>query len=163
LAKFLDHIEEYLLIILFPIMTLVVFAATISRYFKLVPMPWSEELARYIMVWMAYIGASLGVKRNAHLGVEALVNLLPRRLRVAADVLRVLVIVVFSIAIASYSYKIIIHQININQTSPALFIPIWVAYLAVPVGCLMMSARAIQGAVLAMGRARTRECGVKKP
>ncbi|QNB47922.1 TRAP transporter small permease subunit [Thermanaerosceptrum fracticalcis] len=145
LAKFFDRIEEYLLIILFPIMTIVVFAATVSRYFQLVPMPWSEELARYIMVWMAYIGASLGVKRNAHLGVEVVVNLLPSGLKKIADIIRVAIVVLFSALIVYFSYKIIMHQINIKQTSPALFMPIWIAYLAVPVGCLMMSVRLIQG------------------
>lgn len=144
MSKVFDRLEEYLLIILFPLMTIIVFASTMTRYLKLGSMPWSEELARYIMVWMAYIGASLGVKRNAHLGVEVVVNLLPENIKKYAGILRVGIILLFNILVIKFSYKIIMHQINIEQTSPAMAIPIWVAYLAVPVGAFMMCIRAIQ-------------------
>lgn len=126
-------------------MTIVVFAATMSRYFNLVSMPWSEELARYIMVWMAYIGASLGIKRNAHLGVEVVMNKLPKKFKAYSDLLRAGIILLFNVLIIYFSYKIISHQIKIGQTSPALFMPIWLAYLAVPVGTFMMSVRVLQG------------------
>ncbi|MCY6484131.1 TRAP transporter small permease [Clostridium aestuarii] len=144
MVRFFDRIEEYILIILFPLMTLIVFAATVSRYLNLVSMPWSEELARYIMAWMAYIGASLGVKRSAHLGVEVIVNLFPERLKKFAGILRVVIILLFNVLVIMFSYKIIMHQIKIEQLSPAMGIPIWVAYLSVPVGSFMMCIRSIQ-------------------
>ena len=81
LAHWFDHLEEYLLILLFPILVIVVFVATGMRYLTVHSLPWSEELARYTMVWMAYLGASLGIKRNAHLGVAVVVNALPDRLK----------------------------------------------------------------------------------
>jgi C4-dicarboxylate transporter DctQ subunit len=144
LRKFFDHIEEYMLIILLPLMVVLVFTATMSRYFQLFPMPWSEELARYIMVWLAYIGASLGIKRGAHLGIDVLVNALPSKLRPLLVFLRLAIILIFAVLILFYAYQIISHQQRIGQTSPALLIPIWWAYLAVPVGCLMIGVRSIQ-------------------
>lgn len=144
MKKFLNNFEEYCLIVLFPIMTLVVFIATVGRYLQLYSLPWSEEMSRYIMVWMAYIGASVGIKRNAHLGVEALINTLPQKIQKAAVYVRVAIILVFNILIIYYSYQIISHQIKIQQTSPALFIPIWIAYFAVPFGMFLMAVRLIQ-------------------
>ncbi len=148
MAKFFDHLEEYMLIILFPLMTIIVFVATMVRYFQLGSIPWSEELARYIMVWLAYIGASLGIKRNAHLGVEVVVNMLPKQFAKFMNLFRAAVIILFNVLIIYFSYKIIMHQIAIKQTSPALFIPIWLAYLAVPFGAFLMSIRVIQSVLL---------------
>lgn len=144
MKKFLNNFEEYCLMILFPIMTSVVFIATIGRYLQLFSLPWSEELSRYIMVWMAYLGASVGIKRNAHLGVEVLINMLPKKIQRAAAYVRVVIIIIFNSLIIYYSFQIISHQIRIQQTSPALFIPIWIAYLAVPFGMFLMGVRLIQ-------------------
>jgi len=44
----------------------------ISRFVLRDSLSWSEELARYLMVWATFIGASIGVKRGSHVGVEAL-------------------------------------------------------------------------------------------
>ncbi|NLK18461.1 MAG: TRAP transporter small permease subunit, partial [Synergistaceae bacterium] len=70
MRKLLDNFEEYALLLLFPLMVAVVFVATMARYFNLFPMFWGEEVARYIMVFMAYIGAGLAMKRGAHVGVS---------------------------------------------------------------------------------------------
>lgn len=125
-------------------MTIIVFISTMFRYFKLGSIPWSEELARYLMVWIAYIGASLGIKRNAHLGVEIVVNMLPEKLKIVSQYIRVAIILTFNFLIIIFSYKIMNHQINMGQLSPALAMPIWVAYLAIPVGSLLMIIRSIQ-------------------
>ncbi|GMQ57635.1 hypothetical protein AN1V17_20300 [Vallitalea sediminicola] len=144
MRKILNNLEEYILIIIFPIMTITVFISTIFRYFKLGAIPWSEELARYLMIWIAYIGASLGIKKNAHLGVEIVVNKLPKKLKAASKYLRIAIILMFNFLIITFSFKIINHQMNIGQLSPALAIPIWYAYLAIPVGALLMIIRSIQ-------------------
>ncbi|WHH61570.1 TRAP transporter small permease [Petroclostridium sp. X23] len=144
MKKILDNIEEYLLIFLFPIMTVIVFIATATRYLKLGAIPWSEELARYIMIWMAYIGAGLAVKKNAHLGVEAFVSLMPASVVKYLSKLRIAILILFNGMVIYFSFKIMIHQMNIGQTSPALQIPIWVAYLAMPTGALLMCIRTIQ-------------------
>lgn len=144
MKKILNNLEEYILIMLFPIMTIIVFISTMFRYFKLGAIPWSEELARYLMVWIAYIGASLGIKRNAHLGVEIVVNKLPEKLKIVSQYIRVAIILIFNLLIIIFSYRIMKHQINMGQISPALAIPIWMAYLAIPVGALLMFIRSIQ-------------------
>ncbi len=68
MRKIADNFEEYALLLLFPLMVAVVFTATLARYLNLFPMFWGEEVARYIMVFMAYIGAGLGMREGAHVG-----------------------------------------------------------------------------------------------
>lgn len=142
--KIFDRIEEYILVVLFPLMVLTVFIATCVRYLTTISIPWGEELARYSMVWIGYIGASLGIKRNAHIGVEVLVSLLPAHIRRLFDYLRTGIIIFFNVLIAYYAFQIIQSQIATEQVSPALQIPIWVAYGAIPVGMLLMTVRCLQ-------------------
>ena len=144
MPRWLDNIEEYILLVLFPLMVIVVFVATCVRYLTVMSLPWAEEVARYSMVWIAYIGASLGIKRNAHLGVEAVLLLLPQGTRKYFDYLRYLIIILFNFLIAYYTFQIIQSQISTEQVSPSLRIPMWFAYGAVPVGAVLMAWRCIQ-------------------
>ena len=144
MPRWLDNIEEYILLVLFPLMVIVVFVATCVRYLTVMSLPWAEEVARYSMVWIAYIGASLGIKRNAHLGVEAVLLMLPQGTRKYFDYLRYLIIILFNVLIAYYTFQIIQSQISTEQVSPSLRIPMWFAYGAVPVGAVLMAWRCIQ-------------------
>lgn len=144
MPRWLDNIEEYLLLVLFPLMVIVVFVATCVRYLTVMSLSWAEEVARYSMVWIAYIGASLGVKRNAHLGVEAVLLLLPKGSRKFFDYLRYLIIILFNLLIAYYTFQIIQSQVSTEQVSPSLRIPMWFAYGAIPVGSLLMAWRCCQ-------------------
>lgn len=144
MSRRLNSIEEYILIVLFPLMVITVFVATCVRYLTTFSIPWAEEFARYCMVWIGYIGASLGIKRNSHLGVEVLVNMLPEQVRRIFDYLRYIIIILFNMMIAYYAFQIIQSQIYTEQVSPALRIPIWFAYGAIPVGMTLMTIRCLQ-------------------
>jgi C4-dicarboxylate transporter DctQ subunit len=143
-VSFFNKIEEYILIVLVPVMVIIIFIATGIRYLTTSSLPWAEELARYSMVWIGYIGASLGMKRNAHIGVSAFVGVLPKRWRPYLDFLRFVLIVLFNLLIAFFALQIIKSQVATEQVSPALRIPIWVAYGAIPVGMVLMTVRAFQ-------------------
>lgn len=144
MPRWLDNIEEYILMVLFPLMVLVVFAATCIRYLTVMSLPWAEEVARYSMVWIAYIGASLGIKRNSHLGVEAVLLLFPAKTRIYFDYLRYAIIILFNILIAYFMFQILQSQFATEQVSPSLRIPMYFAYGAVPVGAILMAWRCVQ-------------------
>jgi len=136
--------EEVILIILFPIMVVTIFVATMVRYLTTLSLVWAEELARYCMVWIGFLGASLGIQQNAHIGVEAFVSRLPDKWKPHLQVFRTGVIILFNLLILIFSLQIIWSQIQTGQVSPALQIPISFAYAAIPVGMLLMSLRGIQ-------------------
>lgn len=144
MPRWLDNIEEYILMVLFPLMVVVVFVATCIRYLTVMSLPWAEEVARYSMVWIAYIGASLGIKRNSHLGVEAALLLFPPKARVFFDYLRYVLIILFNVLTAYFMFQIIQSQISTEQVSPSLRIPMYFAYGAVPVGAVLMALRCVQ-------------------
>ncbi|MDA3951569.1 MAG: TRAP transporter small permease [Spirochaeta sp.] len=148
--KKLDRFEEGVLLVLFPAMVIVVFVATVARYLNLFPMFWGEELARYIMVYLAYTGAGLAMKTGSHISISFLVDRIAnRKIRMVFDVMRLLVLLFFTFSIVLMMLNIIQRLIAMNQTSPAMFIPIWTMYAAVPYGMILVSIRAMQGFVIA--------------
>jgi C4-dicarboxylate transporter DctQ subunit len=147
--KILDNIEEYAMLVLLPAMVVVVLLATLARYTGLFPMFWGEELARYIMVFVAYIGMSLAMKRGAHIGVTFITDQFTHPAAVAFfKILRLLVVLAFCGVITWFLSRIIANQMSSGQTSPSLWIPIWIPYAAVPLGMVLMAWRAIEAFVI---------------
>lgn len=63
-------VEDYLALLIFWALALDVFAQFFSRYVLGSSLTWTEEVARYLLVSLAFIGAARGVRRNSHIAVE---------------------------------------------------------------------------------------------
>lgn len=143
-SKIFNNIEEYLVVVLLFVMTVVVFWQVICRFVLKASLPWSEELSRYILVWASFLGASIGVKRGAHIGVEAFTMILPEKLKKVVEYFSIILCIIFCLIVFNESLSIIQKQIITNQVSPAMRIPIWWAYAAIPTGMLLMAIRFVQ-------------------
>ena len=119
----------------------VTFWGVISRFILNNASPWAEEAARYLSIWAAFIGASLGVRRGAHIGVEAFVMILPEKARQYFNIVISIICIGFCGAIAYIGYDYTLRLAATGQLSPAMRIPIVWAYSAVPLGCLLMTLR----------------------
>ncbi len=86
--------EDWLSFAIFWVLAWVVFYQVFTRYFLAEPAGWTEEIARYLLVAVVFIGASISVRKNNHIQVDAFYRYMPRRFaRVCAtlvDVLRCL-------------------------------------------------------------------------
>jgi tripartite ATP-independent transporter DctM subunit len=65
---------ELIISILIVLMVGIVSIQVINRYFLNNPLPWTEELARILFVWITFLGALLGLRTNAHINVNSFVN-----------------------------------------------------------------------------------------
>ena len=145
MRNFFAHFEEYVILVLFPFMVAVVLLATIGRYSQLYSMFWSEELARYTMVYLGYVGIALAMKRRAHIGVTVLVDMARSKSAKRCILLvQTVIILAFCIIISIFLFGLISKQAAIGQTSPALELPIWVPYAGVPLGMTLLGIRACQ-------------------
>ncbi|CAK7066283.1 MAG: hypothetical protein DELT_01648 [Desulfovibrio sp.] len=142
--KHLDKIEEYIMMVTFPLMLVVVLAATFTRFFSLFSMSWGEELARYLMIWLGFAGISYGFKKNAHLGLSFVVDRFPPDTRRILFIIRALLIILFGALIAWFSFFIISKQFRFNQISPSMHLPMWTVYLAVFTGGTLTVVRTVQ-------------------
>lgn len=142
--KHLDKVEEYIMLVTFPVMLITVLGATFTRFFNLFSMPWGDELARYLMIWLGFAGIGYGFKKNAHLGLGFVVDKCPPTLRKILVLVRVLIIILFGVLVSWFTYKILGRQFAFHQVSPSLNVPMWSAYLAVFVGGVLTVVRSVQ-------------------
>ena len=139
-----DKLEAVLCIILLSVMTVVVFIQVIMRYVVQDALAWSEELSRYLFVWLIYLGIPLGAKHMKHIKIEAPLSLFPRKARKYVVILGDIIFLAFCVIIAVTTYTLVLKQSASGQTSPAMGIPMWIVYLAPCVGFALTSIRQIQ-------------------
>jgi TRAP-type C4-dicarboxylate transport system permease small subunit len=110
-----------------------------SRFVLAEPSRWTEELATFLLTWVALLGAAVGFSRQQHLGVDVLVNLLdPAARRLVAIVVQFLILL-FSCAVMLWGgYVLVSETLSSGQTTPALGLRMGYVYLAVPISGLFI-------------------------
>lgn len=136
ITKKVNGIFDHFLNILLAVMVVVVFAQVIFRFVLEAPLPWSEEVARYTMVWITFLGAALAIEKLAHPKVEVFVNLLPIRIRVPVHILAILLSCVFYLIIVYYGSQFVTS--SIMQPSAVMRIPMGYVYTVIPVSGLLL-------------------------
>ena len=154
--KFLDHLEEWFIAFLMAAATLVIFVAVIHRYASGLPIPvvqdfllrlntsWAQELTIYLFVWMAKFGAAYGVRTGIHVGVDVLINRLNTPLKKKFILFGLLAGASFTGIIAALGADFVYELSGTSSTSEVLELPIWIVYLAIPLGSCLMCFRFLQ-------------------
>ncbi len=96
MSGFVDKIEENLIALLLALMTIISFANVIARYGFNSNILWALEFSLYCFAWLVLLGASYAVKKNAHLGVDVLINLFSEPVRRIFGLVAVASCIVFS-------------------------------------------------------------------
>jgi len=134
--KLLNNFEGYVAAILLAVMCVVVFLQVVFRFIIKSSLPWSEELSRYLTVYITFFGAAYGIQKGAHLGIEAVTLLLPVKVRRLLNIFVQAGSLAVCALIAKYGIDIVISQMGTGQVSPAMRVPMWMIYMAVPVGMI---------------------------
>lgn len=100
----IDHIEESVIAVLLGLMTLLTFANVVARYVFNTNILWALELTVFMFGWLVLLGASYAVKKHAHLGVDAVINLLSGPARRILALLAVAACLLFSLLLLKGSY-----------------------------------------------------------
>ncbi len=139
LAKF-DHLlakgEAWVLVGLVVVMTTVVFLQVVYRYLLAQPLHWSEEMARYLFVWISLLGAALSVQRHGHFGMDFFFRMLPHKGRRFLTFLIYLLVGIVILVLLVYGLFLV--QKTADQQSPAMEISMAWAYACLPVGAALM-------------------------
>lgn len=142
-SRIVHRVMTPVIFVLGMVMFLVVIAQVIFRYILSRPLPWSEELARYLMVWVACLAASEAYAYGKHVGVTLIINAIKPGMRKIMTLVIHLAVAVLMAVIVYQGF--VLSFLLRDQRSPALEIPMTVPYLAVPVGAGLIL---IQAAVL---------------
>ena len=79
-ADILVTITMYAVMFLTALMVVTVLTGVLFRYVIRDPLGWTEELARYLMIWAALLAVSVGIRKREHVGIQLLVKKLPLKL-----------------------------------------------------------------------------------
>ena len=105
-----------------------------TRYILGHQSPWTEELARMLLIWVSLLGASVGFIRKSHLGVDYFVGKLNQRWQAIGQLVVYLLITVFAAVVLVYGGYRLVYSVLLNgQPSAALKIQWGYVYLAVPI------------------------------
>ncbi len=141
LSAILDRMLLALLALLMAGAVLNVLWQIMSRYGLGDPSPWTDELARYLLIWFGILGSAAALGRNAHLAIDLLPKKLPRKLLLPLDVGVDLLVGSFSVGVLIFGgSRLVKMSFDLGQYSPAMGIPMGAVYVVIPIaGGLMLS------------------------
>lgn len=123
-------IVGYIVKIIGFVMTGSVLLQVISRYILPVPFPWTEELSRLTFVWFAFLGATMTLVNNGHLGVDYLFRKCNEKTKWVFEIITWVVIIAFSLLMLYSGISIV--QIVAKQKTAIFRISLAYSYLAIP-------------------------------
>lgn len=137
----LNKIEEGILAFTLLGVALLTFVETALRYAVSYTFPWFGEAANYTMIFATYLGASIGVKYGTHFSMEAVTEYAPDRV---SHLLKTVAYLLSAIVAVIFSYYGIVHIINLKGfgvKSSAMQMPIYIAYIPIPLFSATMAFR----------------------
>ncbi|WP_237563714.1 TRAP transporter small permease [Halalkalibacter okhensis] len=136
MTKFTEKIVKLLAIlciIAITGLTIIVFIQVFSRFIR-VSLPGTEELARLLVVWLTFLGASLALHEKMHLSVNYFVNLVNKNLRSKIGLIIHGIMIVFFCVLMVYGFKLSI--LSMGTTSSTLKLPMGLFYCVIPISSI---------------------------
>jgi C4-dicarboxylate transporter, DctQ subunit len=154
ILRILDRLEEWLIATLMAAATLVIFVAVVHRYLSgiaivqdytmAIDLSWAQELCVFMFIWMAKFGAAYGVRTGIHVGVDVLINQLHEGVRRKVIIFGLLAGAFFTGTIGTLGARFVWEMAHTDQVSADLEWPMWIVYLAIPLGSYLMCFRFLQ-------------------
>ncbi len=136
MVKVFRHFLEIAICIILVTLTAVVFSQVISRYFLHAPLSWSEELARFLLMWLAMLSAAYAFRTKSHFALRVVVERCPQSLQWGISIAVHLTVTLFFLVIL-YQGVIYVHGVS-GHIAPALQIPMEIPYSSIIVGSALI-------------------------
>ncbi len=139
LTKWIDSVLRQFLIALMALLVLTVSWQVFTRFILRDPSSFTEELARFLLIWIGLLGAAYALRTKAHLGIDIL---LQRSVGTQKKVVEVVVygfIILFAFFIMILGgYRLVYITLKLNQLSAAMGIKMGYIYLVLPISGVLM-------------------------
>lgn len=132
----LDNFIRYISVVLILVMFVIIILQVFYRYVLNNSLPWTEEIARFIMVWMVFLGTSMVSKRKLNMSLDFLIKRLPLGVQKPIDILLQIYLIFFLFIL--FKQGIVLVESAFSQVAPATQISMKLVYLALPVGIAIL-------------------------
>lgn len=134
---------EKIIVLIFSVIIVTMFSQVVFRYLLNQSLYWSEEIVRYLFVWMVFIGGALVTREDGHIGIDYLFSVIPVHVTGILKLAASLVVVAVSIFFLITGIELML-RLQGSQ-SPALGLPInWFLYAALPASSIASAWYGIQ-------------------
>ena len=133
---FLMRICGVLVMVMVPVMTVIIFLQVVMRYVFMAPFAWSEELSRYLLVWISCLGSAYAVRKVMHINIVFVRNLFPDTVKTLMSISSHVIVMLFFIFCLYHGWIDSIEEWA--QRTAAMQIPMTFPKLAIPVGFGLM-------------------------
>ncbi|MGB3289873.1 MAG: TRAP transporter small permease [Burkholderiaceae bacterium] len=137
-SVWLERLEEGLIALLLAAMTLVTFGQVVARYIFNYSFVWALELSTYLFAALIFLGISYGVRVGAHIGVDALIKVLPKAVSSKIAVAATLLCLLYAAIVLAGSWIYVSKIYDIGILAQDLPIPQWVPRLVMPIGFALL-------------------------
>ena len=135
--RWLIRLNRYAVIGILAAMAIMVFANVVLRYVSGNSILWVEEVSRYLMIWLTFLGSGLVMRYGGHIGIDTLQERLPAH----AVAIRAFILVGLLAFFGVMVWLGIVYTLRTwSQTTPVMGVPIGAVYLAMPIGFALMIA-----------------------
>ena len=145
--KFLDKVlvffEDWTLFVAVMAALLSLFANVVLRYGFNYALAWSEELVRLVIIYTTLIGCSSAIRNGSMIKIDASVQLIPK-LKIPLTHFSNFVVLIFSLMMIYYGWLMAVLQVQTNQTTIVMEIPLAYIYSILPMMGVLMFIRTIQ-------------------
>lgn len=135
LASFIERLSLFISVIFGISMVLIVFIGVVARYAMHNPFVWTEELSRFLMIWMVLIGMSVVTRNRENLSVEFLVLKLPLVVQRIVKFINEILILYFLYILTVEGFQMAVKAKM--QVAPSLGITMFYPLLCIPVGGIL--------------------------
>ncbi|MDR0853389.1 MAG: TRAP transporter small permease [Clostridiales Family XIII bacterium] len=142
-----ERLEEVFLVILMAVAVILVAAQVITRNLG-IPLPWSEEIARFIFLWLIWVGAAYATKEKKHIAIDIISDKFKGKAKIVSEIFINLIWFGFLIFMIYYSTIMTMSVASGGAVSQTSGVPMWVPYASVPVGVILMLFRMVQNLIL---------------
>lgn len=142
-----DHFEEYLLVLLMSLEVIIVFAQVITRFILKTPLAWSEEIARYMFIWLVWVGAAYATKENKNIKIDILSSKFTGAMKVIADIFTGILFIGLMVFMLYTSGKVTYTVYLSNSIATGSHMPMWIAWFSLPLSMALMLFRFIQNSI----------------
>ena len=102
---------------------------------------WAEEFAKFSIIWITFGGCGAAVREKSHMNISALYDIMNKSMKKALDVFINLAGMAFSAFMLYYGIRLVEKTIATMQVSPTMQLPMWIVYISVPLGAVLMALR----------------------
>lgn len=135
----IDLILSRILIIIMGIMVINVLWQVFSRYISGSPSSWTDELSRYLMIWVGILGAAYVSGKNMHVAIDYLPSKLSEKPRKRLETVVHIIVLLFALfALVVGGIRLVYISFTLGQTTAALGMPLAVVYMVIPLSGLLI-------------------------